>query len=97
VFTTSRVEYEYYFTVLLLSLLYIYNYCNYYTIIISGRPIRNRQWLSAWAILVAKNNYDVNTIDITILNEIPGNTTTYQSIDTVMNQDEVVKYPTEFT
>jgi len=56
---------------------------------------RNRQWLNAWAKLTAKN-YNVNTKNITILNEIPGDTTTYQSIDTVMKQDEVVKYATEF-
>jgi len=56
---------------------------------------RNRQWLSARAIL-AEKNYDVNTINIIILNKIPEGTTTYQSIDTVMNQDKVVKYPTEF-
>jgi ATP-dependent DNA helicase PIF1 len=41
-------------------------------------------------------NYGLVTINITILNEIPGNTTTYQSIDSVLNRDELVKYPTEF-
>ncbi|KAF0720914.1 ATP-dependent DNA helicase PIF1-like [Aphis craccivora] len=46
--------------------------------------------------MLAAKNYDVNAINITILNEIPGDTTTYQSIDTIMSQDEVVKYPTEF-
>ncbi len=30
-----------------------------------------------------------------IPNEIPGNAKTYKPIDTVMNQDEVVNYPTE--
>jgi len=55
---------------------------------------RNRQWLSARAILEVKK-YDVNTINITILNEILNLNTTYQSIDTVMKQDKVVKYPTE--
>jgi len=45
---------------------------------------------------LAAKNYDVSTINITILNEVPGNTTTYQSIDTVLNQDDVVKYSTEF-
>jgi len=38
----------------------------------------------------------IYTINITILNEIPGDTTSYQFIDTVMKQDEVVKYPIEF-
>jgi len=46
--------------------------------------------------MLAAKNYDVNTINTTILNEISGDMTTYQSIDTVMNQDEVVKYPIEF-
>jgi len=50
---------------------------------------------SAWAIFSVKN-YDENTINITFLNEIPSDTTTYQCIDTVMNQDEIVKYLTEF-
>ncbi|XP_036329431.1 uncharacterized protein LOC118741539 [Rhagoletis pomonella] len=52
-------------------------------------------WLSTHAILAAKN-IDVNTINFTIQNGIPGETTTYKSIDTVVNQDEVVNYPTEF-
>ncbi|XP_075236540.1 uncharacterized protein LOC142333392 [Lycorma delicatula] len=56
---------------------------------------RNYQWLSARAILAAKNN-DVNTINFNIQNKIPGDTTTYKSIDTVMNQEEAVNYPTEF-
>jgi len=56
---------------------------------------RNHQWLSARAKLAAKNN-DVNTINFSIQNGIPGDTITYKSIDTVMNQDQVVNYPTEF-
>jgi ATP-dependent DNA helicase PIF1 len=56
---------------------------------------KNHQWLSARAILAAKNN-DVNAINFSIQKEIPGEATTYKSIDTVMNQDEVVNYPTEF-
>lgn len=55
----------------------------------------NHQWLSARTILAARNN-DVNAINFTILNEIPGEAKTYKSIDTVMNQDEAVNYPTEF-
>ncbi|GFX61048.1 ATP-dependent DNA helicase [Trichonephila clavipes] len=47
------------------------------------------------AILAAKN-IDVNTINFTIQHGIPSETTTYKSIDTVENQDEVVNYPTEF-
>lgn len=56
---------------------------------------KNHQWLSERAILAAKN-IDVNAINITIQNEIPGEAATYKSVDTVMNQDEVVNYPTEF-
>ncbi|KAJ8882193.1 hypothetical protein PR048_018681 [Dryococelus australis] len=53
------------------------------------------QWLSECAILAAKNNY-VNTINFSIQNEIPDEATTYEFIDAVINQDEVVNYPTEF-
>ncbi|GFV15903.1 ATP-dependent DNA helicase [Trichonephila clavipes] len=56
---------------------------------------KNHQWLSTRAILAAKN-IDVNTINFTIQHGIPSETTTYKSIDTVENQDEVVNYPTEF-
>lgn len=48
----------------------------------------NHQWLGARAILAAKNN-DVNAINFKIQNEIPGEATTYKSIDTIMNQDKV--------
>ncbi|GFT09070.1 hypothetical protein TNCV_4105332 [Trichonephila clavipes] len=41
-------------------------------------------------------NIDVNTINFTIQHGIPSETTTYKSIDTVENQDEVINYPTEF-
>ncbi|XP_071642994.1 ATP-dependent DNA helicase PIF6-like [Temnothorax longispinosus] len=56
---------------------------------------KNHHWLSARVILAARNN-DVNAINFTIQNGIPGEATTYKSIDTVMNQNEVVNYPTEF-
>jgi len=55
----------------------------------------NHQWLSERAILAATNN-DVNAINDNILSRIPGDEITYKSIDTVLNQDEVVNYPTEF-
>jgi hypothetical protein len=45
---------------------------------------KNHQWLSERATLAAKNN-DVNAINFSIQTEIPGETTTYKSIDTVMN------------
>ncbi|GFU25446.1 ATP-dependent DNA helicase [Trichonephila clavipes] len=56
---------------------------------------KNHQWLSTRAILAAKN-IDVNTISFTIQHAVPSETTTYKSIDTMENQDEVVNYPTEF-
>jgi len=56
---------------------------------------KDHQWLSTRAILAAKNS-DVNGINSSILNEIPGEAKQYKSVDTVMNQDEVVNYPTEF-
>ncbi|GFX77249.1 ATP-dependent DNA helicase [Trichonephila clavipes] len=56
---------------------------------------KNHQWHSTRAILSAKN-IDVNTINFIIQHGIPSETTTYKSIDTVENQDEVVNYPTEF-
>ncbi|GFU75471.1 ATP-dependent DNA helicase [Trichonephila clavipes] len=56
---------------------------------------KNHQWLSTRAILAAKN-IDVNTINFTIQHGIPSETTTYKSINTVENQDEVLNYPTEF-
>ncbi|XP_077283117.1 uncharacterized protein LOC143909090 [Arctopsyche grandis] len=56
---------------------------------------KNHQWLSERAISAAKN-IDVYAINFCIQNEIPGEATTYKSIDTIMTQDEVVNYPTEF-
>ncbi|XP_076759817.1 uncharacterized protein LOC143428656 [Xylocopa sonorina] len=56
---------------------------------------KNNQWVSERAILAAKN-IDVNLINYTIQNEIPDEETTYKSIDTVVNHDESVNYPTEY-
>jgi ATP-dependent DNA helicase PIF1 len=56
---------------------------------------KSHHWLSERAILAAENN-DVNAINSRMLNDIPGESTTYGSIDTVINHDEVVNYPTEF-
>lgn len=56
---------------------------------------KNHQWLSERSILAARNN-DVNAINYAILSKIPGEATTFKSIDTVMNEDEAVNYPTEF-
>ena len=60
-----------------------------------ARNHKNHQWLSERAILAAKN-VDVDAINISIQNDIPGEIVTYKSVDTVTNQDEVVNYPTEF-
>ncbi|UYV80385.1 hypothetical protein LAZ67_19000038 [Cordylochernes scorpioides] len=56
---------------------------------------RNLQWLSERAILAAKN-IDVNDINFCVQNWVPGEERTYTSIDTVLNEDEAVNYPTEF-
>ncbi|XP_003743823.1 ATP-dependent DNA helicase PIF6-like [Galendromus occidentalis] len=55
----------------------------------------NRTWLSARAIL-APTNRDVDDINLSIQEEIPGCEETYKSIDTVLHQDDAVNYPTEF-
>jgi len=53
------------------------------------------EWLRERAILAVKNN-DVNVINFCIQDAILGKTTRFKSIDTVMNQDEDINYPTEF-
>lgn len=55
----------------------------------------NYEWLAARAILAAKN-IDVNDLNWTIQNQIPGDLRSYKSIDRVENEDEVVNYPVEF-
>ena len=47
------------------------------------------------AIFDEKNN-DVNAINNIIQGQILGKYTTYKSIDTIMNMDEIVNYPIEF-
>ncbi|ENN71556.1 hypothetical protein D910_03998 [Dendroctonus ponderosae] len=60
------------------------------------RNYKNHDWLSARAILAARNN-DVDAINFHIQNEIPGEAITSKSIDTMMiYQNEAVNYPTEF-
>ncbi|XP_076765131.1 ATP-dependent DNA helicase Pif1-like [Xylocopa sonorina] len=56
---------------------------------------KNNQRVSERAILAAKN-IDVNLINCTIQIKIPDEETTYKCIDTVVNHDESVNYPTEF-
>ena len=55
----------------------------------------NHERLFELAILAEKNN-DVNEFNNIIQGQILGICTTYKSIDTIMNMDEIVNYPTEF-
>ncbi|XP_075444603.1 uncharacterized protein LOC142488115 [Ascaphus truei] len=55
----------------------------------------NHTWLCERAILAPKNNC-VNDINNQIQDMLPGNITEYKSIDTVVDTDEAVNYPTEF-
>ena len=43
-----------------------------------------------------KENIDVNEMNFQIQNKITGELMTYKSIDSVINQDDDVRYPTEF-
>ncbi|XP_055910566.1 uncharacterized protein LOC129944932 [Eupeodes corollae] len=56
---------------------------------------RNHDWLSERAILAGKNK-DVSDLNASILQEIDGQFFAYKSVDTIINEDEVVNYPTEF-
>lgn len=56
---------------------------------------KNHDWLSERVILAAKN-VDVNEMNFQIQNKIPGELVSYKSVDSVINQDYVVNYPTEF-
>ncbi|XP_016854588.2 uncharacterized protein LOC107983828 [Anolis carolinensis] len=55
----------------------------------------NENWLSERAILAPKN-VDVYAINHTILSTIPNEILVYKSIDTVVEADEAIHYPTEF-
>ena len=56
---------------------------------------KNHDWLSERAILAAKNK-DVNQLNNVVQSSIQSEEITYKSIDTVVEADEVVHYPTEF-
>lgn len=60
-----------------------------------AQQYKNHNWLSERAILAAKNK-DVNDLNIAIQYKIFGETFTYKSINCLMDQNEVVNYPTEF-
>lgn len=55
----------------------------------------NYDWLSARAILAAKNK-DVDDLNFAIQNAIPGQLSKYKSVDCVTNSEEATNYPTEF-
>lgn len=56
---------------------------------------KNHVWLSERAILAAKNK-DVDELNFNIQSKIAGQLVSYKSIDSIMNQEDVVNYPTEF-
>ncbi|XP_036341751.1 uncharacterized protein LOC118751090, partial [Rhagoletis pomonella] len=56
---------------------------------------RNPEWLRDRAILAPKND-DVSKLNGQIQLKIPGEAVEYKSIDTVMDKDQAVNYPTEF-
>lgn len=60
-----------------------------------AQQFNNHNWLGKRAILAAKNK-DVDVLNATIQNFFPGQLVSFKSVDTVMNQDDVVNYPTEF-
>ncbi|KIH54434.1 hypothetical protein ANCDUO_15421 [Ancylostoma duodenale] len=56
---------------------------------------KNHQWLCDRAILAPMND-NVNHINIQIQNQLPGPATMYEPIDTVLDSEQAVFYPTEF-
>jgi len=60
---------------------------------LSARKYRNRQWLSARRAILAAINNDVNTINFSIQNGIPGDTTTYKSFDVERQSCQLYKFP----
>ena len=56
---------------------------------------KNHKWLSKWAILAAKNK-DVHEINNIILTKVRDQAVIYKSVDTVLEPNEAVNYPSEF-
>lgn len=56
---------------------------------------KNPDWLCERAILAPKND-DVNKLNEQIQLKLPGKLIKYKSIDTVMDEEQAVNYPTEF-
>lgn len=59
------------------------------------QQFRSHKWLSERAILAPKNVH-VNDINYVIQEKLPGEATTYKSVDAGLNEDEAVNYPVEF-
>ena len=55
----------------------------------------NHSWLCGRAILAPRNDA-VDAINLAILEAIPGVEEVYKSVDTVMEVDQIVNFPTEF-
>lgn len=60
-----------------------------------GQQYKCHIWLSERAILAAKNK-DVSELNMVIQSKIPGELVSYKSLDTVVEEENVVHYPTEF-
>ena len=58
------------------------------------RCYKDHKWLCECAILAPKND-SVNVINIQIQQQLPGEDISYKSIDTVVDIDQAVQYPTE--
>jgi ATP-dependent DNA helicase PIF1 len=56
---------------------------------------KDHKWLCERAIL-APTNDNVSAINLQIQQQLPGDATTYKSVDTVVDVDQAVHYPTEF-
>jgi hypothetical protein len=55
----------------------------------------DHKWLCERAILAPKNN-SVNAINLQIQQQLPGEAISYKSVDTVVDVDQAIQYPTEF-
>ena len=56
---------------------------------------KDHKWLCERAILALKNN-SVNAINLQVQQQLPGEAKSYASLDTVVDVDQAVQYPTEF-
>ncbi|KAG8239490.1 hypothetical protein J437_LFUL019013 [Ladona fulva] len=56
---------------------------------------QNHQWLRERAILALKND-NVDYVNLKIQDRLPGITSEYKSIDTVLDDEQALNYPTEF-